>query len=375
MVAAIIGKNHTLKASFYNKDQTPFVVSSPVNYKIFSYNDLFILDGSATQSPDQPADWYANFVIPEGSPVPQDVNNQQYRIQWFAENDQLNSQLQAVEYFQVLDSAEPLDYDSGLAVLVGQPVRDHLVTSLPVLSYSVSIVGPEDRLLYSFQQDNPISELKDNVYITKFDSKTAITSVTDRNMGLFPYLLMYDYQTAQGSQSEIHTLYIASARAMVVVNAMRRYLDKARNYDIDPNLRWTDVELIHFVVQGLNRFNVSNPSITNYNLANFPQQYVYLIEKCAEVEALNALYLAENARKFEFTGASVTLNVDRMDGIKAKMDEINSWLDANLEKQKSLLLKQFQSFARTGVSLSSVTNGAYLGRGYSLYSGWGRRLY
>ena len=144
---------------------------------------------------------------------------------------------------------------------------------------------------------------------------------------------------------------------MLIVNNMRRYLDKARNFDIDPSLRWTDAELIHFVTVGLNRFNIALPTVTNYTISNFPGNYIYVIEKCAEHEALNALYLAEGMRAFDFTGASVTLNMDRTSYIQTKMDEIGGWLDNNLTKIKTLLTRQTSGNAALSIQISSVTNG------------------
>lgn len=359
MTAAILGKNYTLTASFTNEDNTPFIVTSPVRYKIYSFNNIFIIEGAAIQNQNNPAEWIANFVIPSSAPVPTDVNNQQYYIDWYAENtsEPIKNSMKAREYFQVLSTAEPLSYDSAIAITVGQPIRDTLITDLPLISCNISIRDMNDKEYWNQDILNPNSFFQNNAYITNFDSQTSIPLVTDQNMGLCPYLIMYNYKTEQGYNTEVHTLYIVSGKAMLIVNNMRRYLDKARNYDIDPSLRWTDAELIHFVTVGLQRFNVAPPAITGYTISSFPNNYIYIIEKCAEHEALNALYLAEGMRAFNFTGASVTLEVDRTQYIQTKMDEINSWLENNLSKVKSLLIRQTNGSANLSIQLSSVTNG------------------
>lgn len=357
MVSAIIGQNYTMSASFLNEDGTPFVVSKPVSYNVYAFNDAFIIGGSAIQSQTQPQDWYAYFAIPSTAPVPEDASNQKYRIEWLAENtnDGQNSLMKAVEYFEVLDLAEPLSHDSSLALLIGQPIKDYLITEFPIEDLNLTIMDANDKTVFS--KDMPVvSNLRNNQYITSINAG-IVEKVNDKGMGMCPYLLIYSYMTPQGQFNEVHTLYIVSARAMIIVNAMRRYMDKARNEDIDPNLRWTDSELIHFVVQGLNRFNVSAPSITNFTISNFPESFIYLIEKCAELEALNALYLAEGMRAgMEFTGASVSLNIDRTQYIQYKIEEIKSYLDENLQKEKKLLVRQFGGMGVTGVQMTSVTN-------------------
>ena len=357
MVAAIVGKNYTMSVSFTNEDGTPFSVSKPVSYNVYAFDDSFIVGGSAIQSQSQPQEWYAYFAIPSNAPIPNDSSNQKYRIEWNAENTELgnNSVMKAVEYFEVLDLAEPLSHDSALSLLIGQPIKDYLITEFPVDFLNLTIMDVNDNVVLS--KDLQVSSiLRNNSYVTYIDAG-VVPNVTDRGMGMCPYLLIYSYMTPQGQYNEVHTLYLVSARAMIIVNAMRRYLDKARNEDIDPNLRWTDSELIHFVVQGLNRFNVSAPSITNFTISNFPESFIYLIEKCAELEALNALYLAEGMRAgMEFTGASVTLNIDRTQYIQYKIDEIKSYLDENLQKEKKLLIRQFGGMGITGVQMTSVTN-------------------
>ena len=374
MTAAIIGKNYVLSATFTNADGTPFTVSKPVTYKVFSFNEDFILEGSAIQSQTQPQEWYANIVIPEGAPVPNDMVNQQYHIDWYAENTipPYNAQMKATEYFQVLNVAEPLSYDSAIALLVNQPFRDTLMTQFPVEEFEVSIMDENNKVYFSDKITNIQSSFANNCYVTNYDAG-VIKQVTDQQMGICPYLVTYNYKTAQGIETEVHTLYMVSGKAMVVVNNMRRYLDKARNHDVDPSLRWTDVELIHFVVAGLNRFNVSAPTITGYTISNFPTNFIYLVEKCAEHEALNALYLAEGMRAFDFQGASVQLNVDRTQYLQTKMDEIGSWLDNNLEKSKALLIRTTQGNGLVGIGLSSLTNGRWFGNHPALLRALGYR--
>jgi len=353
MTAAIIGKNYTLISSFTNEDSTPFVVSKPVRYKVSAFEGTPIIEGFAMQNRDNNAEWIANFVIPEGAPIPNDVNNQQYYIDWYAEND--SNTMQAKQYFQVLESAEPNSYDSAIAIVSGQPLRDSLFTDLPILECEVSIRDMNDNVYWTQKYLELDSVFRNNSYVTNFEE--TISGVTDKNMGICPYLVMYNYKTETGFNTEVHTLYIVSGKAMLIVNNMRRYLDKARNYDIDPSLRWTDAELVHFVTVGLQRFNVAAPSITNYTISNFPVNYIYIVEKCAEHEALNALYLAEGMRAFEFSGASVNLNVDRTQYIQTKMDEIGGWLNENLEKVKALLIRQTNGSATMSIQLTSVTNG------------------
>lgn len=356
MVAAVIGQNYTCTCTFKNQDGTPFEVVSPISYKVFAFNDALITENTATQDLENASIWYANFAIPENAPVPNDVNNEQYRIDWYAQG--INERLQATQQFQVIGSAEPPVYDSTVLAMVGQPIEDTLITELPLQSYSLKIQDFGGNVLYTYTNPNPKSILRNNAYITSYSSGTAISNVTDKCMGYCPYIMTYEFTTTNGeSQIEIHMLYIINSIAAILINNMRRYLDMARNYDLDVNLRLTEEDYIHFITVGLQRINGANPNTTTYTLCNFPTGFLYLLEKCAEVELLNAWYLAEGMRSFEFTGASVSLSVKRTEFIEKKMDEINSWLDNNLEKQKELMIRKGNSAGNLGIQMSSVMNG------------------
>ena len=137
MVAAVIGKNYTTSATFMNEDKTPFEVTMPISFKVYAFDNTFILEGLANQDLKNPSIWYASFSIPEGAPVPDDVNNQQYRIDWFAQGE--NERLQASQQIQVISEAEPIPYDSTVLALLGQPIVDNLITPAPLANYSINI--------------------------------------------------------------------------------------------------------------------------------------------------------------------------------------------------------------------------------------------
>lgn len=372
MVAAVIGQNYTCTCTFKNQDGTPFEVVSPISYKVFAFNDALIIENTAVQDVENASIWYANFAIPENAPVPNDVNNEQYRIDWYAQG--INERLQATQQFQVIGSAEPPVYDSTVLAMVGQPIEDTLITMQKLSAYTLTIQDVGGNVLHTFSNTHPVSVLRNNTYVTTYNSGTALPDVTDKCMGYCPYLLTYNFTLENGqTETEIHTLYVINSVAAILINNMRRYLDMARNYDLDVNLRLTEEDYIHFITVGLQRINGANPNTTTYTLCNFPMAFLYLLEKCAEVELLNAWYLAEGMRSFEFTGASVSLSVKRTEFIEKKMDEINSWLDNNLEKQKELMIRKGNSAGNLGVGLSSVTNGfswRYPGQLRGLFRRW-----
>ena len=357
MVAAVIGKNYTTSATFKNEDQTPFEVIQPINYKVYSFNNIFILENTATQDSKNPSIWYANFSIPEGSPVPNDINNEQYRIDWYAQG--LTERLQASQQFQVIGTAEPPLYDSTVLALIGQPVVDQLLTMQPISRFSLILQDGEGNQKYTVTEDSPKSTLRNNTYITNFSSETPVPGVTDVCMGFIPFQLIYTIEYENGEKEfEIHNAYTVNAKAIALINNLRRYLDMVRNYDIIETLRLTEEDYIHFLTVGLQRINAANPNITNYTMCNYPMQFMYLWEMVSKWEILNSWFLAESMRSFNFTGASVTLDTtQRLSGIEKKMDEIGSWINDNLTKTKELMIRHSNTGGNLGVALTSVTNG------------------
>ena len=359
MVAAVIGKNYTTSATFMNEDKTPFEVTMPVSFKVYAFDNTFIVEGLANQDLKNPSIWYASFSIPEGAPVPDDVNNQQYRIDWFAQGE--NERLQASQQIQVISEAEPIPYDSTVLALLGQPIVDNLITPAPLANYSINIQDLNGKSYFTKMVRNPKFVLRNNNYITRVTTGTKVHGITDVCMGFAPFQAVYTLEFEDGQiENEIHMIYTVNNLATVLINNMRRYLDRARNWDIDEYLRLTEEDYIHFLTVGLQRINTAPPNITSYTMCNFPQAFLYVWEKCAEVELLNAMFLAEGMRGFEFTGASVTLNVNsRKEAIQTKMDEINGWLDNNLKATKELMIRSSNSAGNLGISISSVSNSTY----------------
>lgn len=62
--------------------------------------------------------------------------------------------------------------------------------------------------------------------------------------------------------------------------------------------------------------------------------------QCAELGALEAQYLAEGEKAFDFSGSAISLNVDRTGFLETMASNIRSNLDNNLKPIKTVMIEK-----------------------------------
>ena len=355
MTNVIRGQQATLQTMFM-VDEQPMIFKDAPSWKILDFNNNVILDGYGIQNTLHPQEWFAVFTLPTDAPIDIDLN---YSIQWKADiegNIYRNS-----ESFTVLEEGEPFALDGSNIMLVNSNLHLTAMFSSPPINPKVEI--------FKVDGGNPIYESSEPAYFTTrkfnnfyaldFNPQTKIPGINDNYQGAYPFMINWNYESdTRPNNTEIQTLYVITPKVAYYIDALRRYMDKARNYDINPNLRWTEAELTHFLLIGLSRINAAPPSMTEWTIPSLPKSLEYFLLKCAEVEALNALYLAEGFSAFDFQGASTQLNVDRTQYIQYKIDEINSWLDGStgLKAAKDTTIRNSNSGGALSLSLTPSTN-------------------
>jgi hypothetical protein len=197
--------------------------------------------------------------------------------------------------------------------------------------------------------------------------------------GLYPYQMVIVANLASTPVPDIVTkpVYVLDGRGLGKLTSLKRYLDKARLTEIDPNLQWQDEELLHFMLEGMQFINAFPPQLAGWTLADLPTPMDSFHFMASAFMALNARYLAEGFTKFEFQGANTQLIHDRTEAIQYKIDELKGLLEAQLPLAKKSAITLFgagsgitakKPIGKLGISYSPVTNYSYTGpnRGFRL---------
>ncbi len=183
------------------------------------------------------------------------------------------------------------------------------------------------------------------------DSVKYTTSSTRTNLrvadcfsivGFEPYTFMA--QLVPNSPSAVPKMYnqnlwVMTPQVMVAISQVESYINKARIDNVIPSLDYTMGDMITYLHRGLNMFNQLPPHITGFTGMNMQGHILEAWVNCASFFALSSQIQAEGALAFDFSGQTVSLNVDRTPAIEGAIGRIESYIDQRLLPYKKLLVK------------------------------------
>lgn len=346
------GQAFEADVEFYNSDgSTPFVLSSPATYEVYDYQNNFILNGNGTQDTGNTARWYSSIVIPSSALISD--NLQKYKIIWNAVGT--NETKSSIEYFEVTDVRDPISIENGRLLLKNGKFLDYIYLDSEVNSGTVKLIDVNDNILYTDTISGNANKIINNKYVYENESTDLIDGL-ETSSGLNIFFSVWEL-TLDNTEVifEIHPIYIISTRMFMYIDGVRRIIDKIRNDDINPTLKYTDIDLCHYVIDGIQRINRHKPNITNFHVDNIPIVFDEFVKKAGAIEALRAQYLAEGMAAFDFSGQSVTLTVDRTQYIQYVIDQLEAQLDDPLRATKKIYIRK-NNAGTIGISLSPVLN-------------------
>ena len=339
----------TTSTALLNSKGLPFVAQTPATFSVFDFNGGLITTGAGVQDTQNPEVWSATFSIPAAAPI-SDMG-EKYRLVWLIKND--TETQTATEYFSVRLDGDPISFEAGRIALRGGSVTDCLITDAPATNIHFRLID---------ESDTPYVDVDVTVTPRQVNGRFIYDYTTQNlenlvpRLSLSPFLGEWTYTDASGTPGfEVHPIYVVSSKMFLMIDNVRRAVDKARNEDINPNLRYTDIDLCHHVLDGISRVNSTPPSLTNFTTENIPFALTSLVKDASVVSALRAQYLAEGVSAFDFQGQTVQLNVDRTQYIQSAIDMLNNDLDERIRKAKKLAIRQ-SGAGVVGLTVSPSTN-------------------
>jgi len=346
------GASFVIETTFIEQDGTAFITNTPPTYVIRTPDDNLVLTGTPQQDPQVPARWYSTVTIPQNVPIYD--QDKKYTLSWFAVNGK--NKRTNVEFFNVAPLTDFKFVENDKVVVDGTVIKDkiYLPNHMKPDCIGVNIRQPNGVVLFSGRVNPlPVANYFDRACYS-FSVPTSTVGAKYDNNGQ-PHIIEWQYDINRDTQYEYHFIYIISTKLLIYMNDLRRMIDKARNEDIIPQLQFTDVDLIHCLFKAMERINTSKPIMTNYSLYTLPMALNVLLVKIAGWEALNAQLLAEGVSNFDFSGQSVSLNVDRTAAYEAMLGRLDAQIGDNLEKTKRILTRS-ANIGVLGLSLGVSNN-------------------
>lgn len=357
LVTAVLGEQLTIETLFRSSNGTAFVPSSPATYVIRDHKGNLVLSGVAAQDPANPARWSANVVLPTNAPVgkPED----KYSLTWTIDNK--ITRIQNREFFSI-EAASDFDYvELDQLVKEKSVLRDSLRVNagVDITRYRITVKEVEGTTPVYDSGDitNPAPVYQDaNIKVYQHTSPEAIDGLTIAGTTFRPYMIEWEFDDDGVTSSEFHFVYVVNPKVLYYIHHIRRHIDKAKNQSPNPALTFNDVDLAAYLDQGLRWLNVAKPTITNWNLNTMPKSFDALLHTAAVYCALSAQYLAEGQAAFDFSGQSVSLNIDRTGFIESELGRLQQQLDEKLPAAKRMWLR-----ATGGTGQSAGVLGVFVG--------------
>ncbi len=157
---------------------------------------------------------------------------------------------------------------------------------------------------------------------------------------LIPYNVIWQYNNGAGTQtfSESASLYIVTPSILVAIKDITTLINKARgHFGYQPV--FNDVEIVAFLRSGADLFN-GQYQPTGFDMTNAQGPIRYLWLQCSSVIALRSQYMMEAETVFNFSGSSVSLDVDRTSYYEGLASTLESALSEPLRALKINLTKR-----------------------------------
>ena len=324
----------------------PSADSSGPRVRLYDKEKDVVVETFAVPDPaGEAGDWIANVAVPELGIT----ETQELPLVWVMVSDEGDTYKSKQVIF-----VEPANESrlSDIIVIVGQDKRFEFI--LPFVPHD------NDRLKFGvFTNNQPM--YKDG-YLDQDASAVSIETYVDRsivslpsmfrNARLLPSSLMVRITRAGSLTPETlnYKIWPVTPQVLVACSMVEDFINKARLENVIPELEYTTPDLVQYLSRGLSLFNMTGGQITAFDGTNMQGVILDCWVICSCYYALGAQLQAEGALAFDFSGQSVSLNIDRTPQIEAALGRIESQLDSIVKPAKKLL-------ARYGVNAGTGAQG------------------
>lgn len=132
-------------------------------------------------------------------------------------------------------------------------------------------------------------------------------------------------------------LWTVNPQIGVAMGMLQNFIDRARMENVIPELEYVESDLMNYLYRGLAMFNSLPSRATNFTGTNMQGPLLDSWVICASIHALSAQFLAEGSLAFDFSGQTVSLNMDRTPAIEATLGRLEGQLNTLVMPYKKLL--------------------------------------
>lgn len=360
IVSVLEGDTCTMVEQFVDEFDDPLQLSNteagPIVRVYDNEKDLIVEQIAVPDHKGQPGDWSVDITIPSIGLT----EKKQFTAIWTfkTSSNEIHRSSQAL-FVEPDDEAR----DSDIIVVVG---RDRIMQIVLPIDFTPTILGKPgdpnsrtpatpgiegDTLRFSLFRNNQAMFGEEGLVYGKEGSGVQITQHIGKTVAtipavvgkakLEPLMLMVDYSKPGMlvPTTLTYKVWPITPQILVAASQMEDFINKARIQNVIPELDYTQPDLIQYLHRGLALLNSFPPHTTNFTGTNMQGILLDAWLQCSSYYALASQLQAEGAMAFDFSGQTVSLNVDRTPAIEGALGRVESALEQNVKPMKKLLAK------------------------------------
>ncbi len=321
----IRGTTARFEVAYLDQDGQPLVALDPSAYpKIMITSPGGEVMQQAVGTSLGTGRYYYNWIAPADLPL----SASDWRIEWTFVTPN-GRQLQKESTFGVGDVADGRDVNSGHTLIAanGQPERVFLKLTHPASEVSVTVT---DR--------TGVSETYVPTMATDANgSVTYYADTTELWVGTYQVVWSVRDTAVSPKSTVVQQIRVPEPVFWQMQPSLRMMLDKVQAKD-GSVLAYSDSDMYEYMNMGMSYVNSVMP-ITNWTLSQYPGAANMFLMAASAYWGLQAQYLAAADTAFQFSGQTVTLDVDRTQYYADALGRLKELLDG-LKEFKNNLLRQ-----------------------------------
>lgn len=159
-------------------------------------------------------------------------------------------------------------------------------------------------------------------------------------VSLVPYDVVWKFWNYEGQVfRETSAMWIINPSIARAIDDVKSKVNKARHTLFGtPDSQYTSLEVLKWLRRGMDMFNAAYGVLTGFTMTNALGGVREFWLMCAEKAALEAQYGLEVEKSFNFSGAAISLDVDRTGQLESMISRIQGILDSELKPFKQNLI-------------------------------------
>lgn len=285
---------------------------------------------------------FARSVVSVPSDIPPTLEQQKYQLRWTLHLDGYPDQFQYESITVVGLNTVPLGTQPSVE-LQGNPATLELVT--PELYDQVgielfhqnSVVVP-----FSLIYDNMVPGSPSPERVASGWYYNGVIDTTQLQVSVEPYTAVWKYWQSEASHkvyTERADFWVINPSIMGAIDDVKAKINKAMTtlYGT-PDLLFPISTVLTWLRRGMDAFNGYQGNFTQFTMTNALGSIREWWLLLAEQAALEAQYIAEGEKAFDFQGAAIQLNVDKTQYLADAISRIQSRIDSELKPFKQNLI-------------------------------------